>query len=100
MPILLVLGAQVLVKSDTQRPTEEEQVVAAYNEVARSILPATKKAIDVIREDTTKVNFWDATIPTVFYGSLHISGIVMAENMILIGPQSCWPRRPNVLLNQ
>jgi len=82
MPILLVLGAQVLVKSDTQRPTEE-QVVAAYNEVERSILPAAKKARDVVREDLSKVNFWDATIPTVFFGSfaMHMSGIVMEENM-------------------
>jgi len=100
MLILLVLGAQVLVKSDTQRPTEEEQVVAAYNEVARSILPAAKKAQDVIREDASRVNFWDATIPTVFFGSLHISGIVMAQYMDLLDPQSCWPRRPNVSLSQ
>ena len=62
------------------------QVVAAYNEVARSILPAAKKTQDVIREDASKVNFWDATIPTVFFGSfaMHISGIIMAQNMDLI----------------
>jgi len=84
--ITLVLGVQVLGRSDTQSLTEEEQVVARYNEVARSILPTTKKAIDVIREDTTKVNFWDATIPIVFFGSfaLHISGIVMAQNFDII----------------
>jgi len=83
MLIMLVLGSQVLGRSDTQRLTEEEQVVAAYNEVTRSILPAAKKAQDVIREDTSKVNFWDAIIPTVFFGSfaMHMSGIVMEDNM-------------------
>ena len=86
MLITLVLGVQVLGRSDTQSLTEEEQVVARYNEVARSILPTTKKAIDVIGEDTTKVNFWDATIPIVLFGSfaLHISGIVMAQNFDII----------------
>jgi len=95
--ITLVLGVQVLGRSDTQRLTEDEQVVARFNQVARSILPAAKKAHDVIREDTSKVNFWDATIPTAFFSSfaMHISGIVMAQNMDLINPQSCWPRRLN-----
>jgi len=48
------------------------------------------------------VNFWDAIIQTVFFGSfaMHISEIVMAQNLDLINPQSGWPRRPNVLLNQ
>jgi len=84
--ITLVLGAQVLGRSDTPRLTEEDQVVAAYNDVARSILPAAKKAQDVIVEDTSKVNLWDAILPTVFFSSfaMHISGIVMAQNLDFI----------------
>jgi len=79
MFIMLILGAQVLGESESQRSTEEEQVIAAYNEVARSILPAAKNAHDVIREDLSKFNFWDALIPTVFFSSFvaHTSGIVV-----------------------
>ena len=86
MLIMLILGAQVLGKAETQRFTEEEQVTAAYNEVAMSILPAAKHAHDVIREDISKFNFWDSLLPTVFFGSFvtHISGIVMAQNLELI----------------
>ena len=86
MLIMLILGAQVLGKSETQRHAEE-QVVAVYDEIARSLLLAAKKAIEVIREDTSKFNFWDATIPTVFFSSFvaHISGIVVdLENMDLL----------------
>ena len=87
MLIMLILGAQVLGKSETQRHAEDEQVVAVYDEVARSLLPAAKKAIEVIREDMSKVNIWDAIIPTVFFSSFvaHISGIVVdLENMDLL----------------
>ena len=79
MFIMLILGAQVLRESESQRSTEEEQVIAAYNEVARSILPAAKNAHDVIREDLSKFTFWDALIPTVFFSSFvaHTSGIVV-----------------------
>jgi len=85
-PMMLILGLQVLAKSETQRFKEEEQVVASYNELARSILPAAKKALGVIREDTSKVNLWDATLPTVFFASfaMHISGIVMSQNMDIL----------------
>jgi len=84
--IMLILGAQVLGKSESQRLTEEEQVVTAYNEIARSILPVAKKAQDVIRDDASKINFWDSLLPTVFFGSFvtHISGIVMAEDIDLL----------------
>jgi len=86
MLIMLILGAQVLGKAETQRFTEEEQVTAAYNEVAMSILPAAKHAHDVIREDISKFNFWDSLLPTVFFGSFvtHISGIVMSQNIDIL----------------
>jgi len=87
MPMMLLLGVQGLARSETQRFKEEEQVVASYNELARSILPAAEKARDVIREDTSKVNLWDTLIPTAFFGSfvVHISGIVVdLESMNLL----------------
>ena len=79
MLIMLVLEVQVLGKSETQKPAEEEQVAAVYDEVARSILPAAMKATEVIMEDTSMANFWDALIPTVFFSSFvaHTSGIVV-----------------------
>jgi len=83
---MLILGAQILGKAETQRFTEEEQVIAAYNEVAMSILPAAKHAHDVIREDISKFNFWDSLLPTIFFGSFvtHISGIVMSQNIDIL----------------
>ena len=86
MLIMLILGAQVFGKAETQRFTEEEQVTAAYYEVAMSILPAAKHAHDVIGEDISKFNFWDSLLPTVFFGSFvtHISGIVMSQNIDIL----------------
>jgi len=83
--ITLVLGSHGLGRPETKRFPEEE-VAARYNEVARSILPAAKKARDVIREDLSKVNIWDGIIPTVFFSSFvaHISGIVMAQNLDIV----------------
>jgi len=84
--ITLVLGSHSLGRPETKKFPEEE-VVAKYNEVARSILPAAKKAHDVIREDLSKINFWDGIIPTVFFSSFvaHISGIAVdLENMDLL----------------
>ena len=84
MLITLVLGSHSLGRPETKKFPEEE-VVARYNEVAGSILPAAKKAHDVIREDLTKI--WDGIIPTVFFSSFvaHISGIAMdLENMDLL----------------
>jgi len=86
MLTMLVLSSLSVGGSETKRSREEEKVVTAYNEAARSIIPAAKKALDIIRADISKVNYWDSLLPTVFFGSfaLHISGIVMAQNLDII----------------
>jgi len=83
---MLVLSSQSVGGSEMKRSREEEKVVTAYNEAARSIIPAAKKALDIIRADISKVNYWDSLLPTVFFGSfaLHISGIVMAQDLDII----------------
>ena len=73
----------------TQRVSEE--VVAAYNEVARSIFPAAKRAHDVIREDTSKVNFWEKSKP--HYNEVERSIPPAAEKVLQV------LREKNVSLN-
>ena len=69
--------------NDSENPLAQrlEELVTKYEEVSGSIMPAVKRARQVIEEDTTDINFRDATIRTFFFVSFLLELLGFATDL-------------------
>jgi len=61
-----------------------EELVARYEEVSESLMPAVRRARQVIEEDVSGLNFRDATIRTFFFVSFLLEFLGFATNVQVV----------------